>query len=207
MRCKIIEVSGAPASGKTTFIERNFSDQFVLLGGMPLSYQPTQRIVYSIFLSCYAIATGSISLGQIEWLVKKSIVYDETIFARLNALRNSITKFGYCFFKAHARNKLIIDEGISHIPFILGLEQTDIYDFIDLFYKQLTSVSIIFIETPTRDVLIQRIATRGHKRVRNPQGIEEFVDRNSRIADQYKRALLGSYLNVTFKQMDNVKDI
>ncbi len=195
---KTIEVTGSPGSGKTTFINQSFSDKVVLLGGMPLSYDTAKRILYSFLLSIYAIATGSISLGQIWWLVKKSAKYDETLFARINALRNSMTKFGYGFFKAHAASALIIDEGISHIPFILGLENKEITEFIIQFRQHLLKKSIIFIESPPRDLLKNRIITRGHKRVRIAHDAEAFVDRNCRIAEQYKKALLDAGLDVTF---------
>jgi len=196
---KIIEVTGAPGSGKTTFIKKRFSDEVVLFGGLPLSYGTSKRILYSFFLSVYAIVTGAINLGQVLWLVKKSATYDETLFARINALRNSMTKFGYGFFKTHVKAELIVDEGISHIPFILDLENKDIGDFLHLFRQHLVKRRIIFIVAPTRDLLRNRIITRGHKRVRTAHDAEAFVDRNCRIAEQYKKALLDAGLNVTFE--------
>ncbi len=48
---EIIEITGAPCSGKTTFIKLTFSDKVVLLGGMPLSCGTAKRILYSLFLS------------------------------------------------------------------------------------------------------------------------------------------------------------
>jgi len=161
-----------------------------------LSYGTAKRILYSILLSYYAIAIGSISLRQIWWLVKKSAKYDETLFAKMNALRNSMTKFGYSVFYAHAKATLIIDEGISHIPFILGLENPEINNFIELFHKHLAEKSIIFIEVPLKEILIKRITTRGHKRVRTVHDAEAFVDRNIKIAEYYKQALIDAGFNV-----------
>ncbi len=195
----IIEITGAPGSGKTTFIEKDLSDKIVLLGGMPISYGTTQRVLASLFLSLYAIVTGAISLGQILWLVKKAATYDETLFARVNALRNSMTKFGYGFFDAHGKATLIVDEGVSHIPFILGLEGREINDFVSVFRDQLEKKAIVFIEAPPKELLVERISTRGHKRVRSAQDAEAFVGKNSRIAAQYRQVLLDGDFDVTFK--------
>jgi hypothetical protein len=196
---KTTEVTGAPGCGKTTFIQKRYSDELVLLGGLPPSYGASKRALYSFFFSVYAIVTGAINLGQVLWLVKKSATYDETLFARINALRNSMTKFGYGFFKAQAKATLVIDEGISHIPFILGLEKDEISEFIKLFHQHLEQRKIIFVEAPPQETLIKRINTRGHKRVRKANEAEAFVIRNCRIAEQYKTALLDTGLDVIFE--------
>lgn len=193
---KIIEVTGAPGSGKTSYIEKNFSGETVLLGGMPLPYGTIKRVVYSILLTAFAMATRSISFRQIWWLVKKFATYDETLFSRLNALRNSLTKFGYNFYTAKI-NSIVIDEGISHIPFILGLSNMELDCFIELFYKHLIKKKIIFIQAPSGEKLNKRLIARGHKRIRAVKDAEEFVDINIRIAKHYKQALLDSGLDVT----------
>ena len=195
---KIIEVTGVPGGGKTTFIKENFSDQVILLGGIPISYGMSKRIIWSIFLSFYAIVTRSITLQQIWWLMKKAATYDERLCARLNALRNSMTKFGYHFFTGNKRSTMV-DEGISHIPFILGLDSKEICEFMGLFRQHLEKMSIIFVETPQQEVLRRRIITRGHKRVKTEYDAESFVDKNSRIAVNYKKSLIDAGFDVTFK--------
>lgn len=194
---KKVEITGAPGSGKTTFIESHFARQTVLLGTMPVSYGKIRRLIYSIILPCYALYNGVISLRQTCWLVKKSAKYDEALCARINGLRNSLTKFGYGFFKANAKEVLIIDEGISHIPFILGLENKEIDDFVSLFREHLDKNWIIFIEVPTKEILVKRITARGHKRVKRAHDAVKFVEINCRIAKQYKKALLDAGVDVT----------
>lgn len=196
---KVIEISGVPGSGKTEFIKSHFSGHFILLGGIPLSCRKFKRVCYSIILPFYAFATGLLSFRQAYWLIQKVVRYDETLLSRLNALRNSINKFGYHFFMARANADCIIDEGISHIPFILELEKSEIYCFVNLFHQHLVQKSIIFIETPPKEILMERLMKRGHKRIRSEKDVEAFVEKNIRIAMQYKEVLCTTGLDVTFQ--------
>jgi len=198
---KIIEVTGAPGSGKTTFVKAVFPVGIILSGGMPQSYGTAKRILCSILLSGYAVATGKVGLRQLWWLMKRSAAYDETLFNRMNALRNSLTKFGHGVFTARTQETWVIDESISHIPFILGLEKAEIETFVDLFHPHLSEKHIIFIETPPMEILIERLTTRGHKRLRGVYHAEAFVERNRTIAVQYKQALLAAGLDVTFQEV------
>lgn len=195
---EVIEVTGAPCCGKTTWIKFHFSGpgQCILLGSMPLSYGKIKRALYSIVLSFYAVASRSISFKQIWWLVKKAAIYDETLFSRVNALRNSMTKFGYPYFR-QKYNVTLIDEGISQIPFLLGLEREHVDSFIMLFRNLLEKNRIIFIEAPPKKILKARIITRGHKRVRTVKDAEGFVDRNVRIAEYYKKAITNAGFDVS----------
>ena len=192
----VIEIAGTPCCGKTTCINLNRANEWVLLGGMPVSYGVIKRVLCSFLLSLYAVVNGLISFKQTCWLVKKALNYDETLFARMNALRNSMTKFGYHFF-IQKFNSTLVDEGISQIPFILGLESEDIDHFIILFRNQLEKVKIIFIEAPPKKILRARVITRGHKRVRNVKKVEGFVDRNVRIAEYYKKAITNAGFKVS----------
>lgn len=193
---EVIEVTGSPGSGKTTWIRSFFSGQFILLGAIPLSFGTYKRVLYSIALSFYALSTGAISFRQIWWLVKKAANYDENLFSRVNALRNGMIKFGYHYFGSK-NNSIIVDEGISHIPFILGLKDEDIDDFIILFRQKMVNTKIFFIDAPKNKILSKRIVTRGHKRVRSENEAECFVKKNVKIAIYYKRALIDAGFDVT----------
>jgi len=106
-------------------------------------------------------------------------------------------KFGYRYFKLKD-GVAIIDEGISHIPFILGLSNMDIEYFIKLFYNHLENKRIIFIQAPSIETLNKRLIARGHKRIRAVKDVEGFVGINIRIAGYYKKALSDSGLDVLF---------
>ena len=193
---EMIEITGAPGSGKTTFIKKVYPDEAVLLGGMPLSYGSVKRVLCSFLLFLCALVTMSISFKQTRWLVKKAVNYDETLFFKMNALRNSMTKFGYHFFRQKCKSTLV-DEGVSHIPFIIGLEREDVDNFIMLFRHHLEKIRIIFIETPPKEILKARIISRGHKRVRGANDAGGFVDKNVKIAEYYKEALIDAGFDVT----------
>jgi hypothetical protein len=191
-----VEITGPPGSGKSTFIESQFTGQQVLRGALPLSYGTFRRLVGSIVLSFYALVTGSVSFRQTTWLLAKAVRYDETKVARLNALRNCMMKFGYGYFTSRD-GVTILDEGISHIPFILGLANTDIDEFVEIFETHLEDKKIVFVAAPPKEILISRLLTRGHKRVRTSHDAEAFVERNLGIAAYYKRILVDSGFDVT----------
>jgi hypothetical protein len=163
---------------------------------MPLSYGHVKRLMCSLFLSLCALLYRTISFKQACWLLIKAVNYDENLFSKINALRNSISKFGYFLFKSK-NNSIFVDEGISHIPFILGLEHEDVDQFIMLFWHQLEKIRIIFIEASTNEKLEARIIKRGHKRVRAIKDVEDFVGKNVMIANYYKRALIDAGFDVS----------
>lgn len=126
-----------------------------------------------------------------------SATYEETLFSRLNGFRNSLTKFGYDLYTTNG-NSIVIDEGISHIPFILELRNTDIDSFIEIFHKYLKKMKIIYIQPPPADILKERLLFRGHKRIRVAKDVERFASNNMRIAQYYMKALSDSGLDITF---------
>lgn len=193
---EILEVTGVPCSGKTTYINKVYPNEEVLLGGVPIEYNSAKRVFYSVFLIFYSLINGSLKLTQTWWLIVKAFEYNETLFAKMNALRNCMIKFGYMFFKKKNNPKLI-DEGISHIPFILGLEGKDIDAFITLFRQHLKKIKILFIQTPTGKTLEDRIISRGHKRLRSAKDAQSFNDQNIRIAVYYEKALISSGFHVS----------
>lgn len=169
----------------------------VLLGGMPSSYTSSMRVLVSMFLIPYALVGKCIQVHDAKWLLRKAFHYDETYFSRINAYRNCMTKFGYHYFKKK-RGLTLIDEGVSHIPFILGMPYEDIDRFVNIFKDDLKHTLILFIESPPMETLIQRIITRGHKRVKSSREAETFVNRNITIASDYKKVLQNHALDVLY---------
>lgn len=191
-----IEVTGAPCSGKSFFIENAFTGVVVLEGSIPKSYGPVRRIVFSFILIGYALVTASISIRQILWLISKVNIYNESIYARLNAVRNSLMNFGQELYRLFGK-PILIDEGISHIPFILELKDEDIHEFVHAFSPHLENKVIFFVDEPQdKDILYERLASRGHSRIQSVENISEFVKRNSRVAAVYKKALLDAGLEI-----------
>lgn len=193
--CKIniVEVTGMPGSGKTTHIKSHFTKATVLDGAMPVSFGSLRRVLYSIILPFYGLITRSVTIKQVWWLITRTVSYRETLIAKINALRNCLSMFGYRLFlrKLNERN-IVLDEGISHIPFILELSETDINEFVALFHQSLARLTIVFIESPSTDVLRTRLIARGHKRIRSADDLDRFIVCNVRLAASYRRILLSA---------------
>lgn len=192
-----IEVTGIPGSGKTTYIKNNFVGAKVFEDAFPESSSVWSKIFYSIFWSFRILIRQNISVPQLLWLMQKAYSYDESLVNRINAFRHVFLKFAHQY---QADNGLIVvDQGISHIPFVLELQDPrDIDRFIELFRSYLSQTKILFIDMPLDlDMLAKRLLARGHKRIDTFQQAVAFVDRNARVATLYKEALQRTHINVT----------
>ena len=193
----IIEVTGAPGSGKTTFIRSHFAGARVLWAFPELS-GVVPKALYSIFMFLWILVTGAITIQQLWWLIRKTHQYNEKLIFKLNAFRNCVLKFGYRFYETEG-GFVVIDEGIAHIPFILELQKPkDIDEFITLFHQHLSHAIILFIEAPAGEkTLFERLYVRGHVRIETADETAAFIDRNSRVAVLYKEALQRANIEVT----------
>ena len=84
-----------------------------------------------------------------------------------------------------------VDEGISHIPFLLqesGVECRTIEAFVDEFAVQLRELHVLFLDAPA-ELVRERLRRRGHARI--PRGDEaclaRFVETSARTAECLKR--------------------
>jgi broad-specificity NMP kinase len=197
MEMQTVEITGAPCSGKTTFAQKQFQGDNLLLGAMPLSYKSSKRFCCSFFLCFYSLLSGALKVRQLLWLTQMALRYDESLISRTNAYRNALTKFGYRYFETNERLN-IIDEGISHIPFILGLSYREIDNFVKLFETHLKHIHILFVEAPPNKMLVKRLMKRGHKRVKTSEMVETFIRHNLKIANAYKEILCKNTIDVTY---------
>lgn len=100
----------------------------------------------------------------------------------------------YC----HWKSNIYLDKmlrGETDIYLLVAREDAD--NFIMLFRHHPEKIRIIFIETPPIEILKSRIITRGHKRVKVVDDAAGFVDRNVRIAEHYKNALIDAGFDVS----------
>lgn len=200
----IVEVTGAPGSGKTTLIKSQFAKAALLNGPMPISYGAIRRVIYSVILPFYALASRAITIRQVWWLLKRTVIYRGNWYSKINAFRNSLNMFGYCLFINSDKKTIVVDEGISHIPFILELDQEGIDEFIFLFHPNLKRIKIIFTATSLSDnALCERIFARGHRRVKSLEDARELVAENSKVAHLYKKALLNAGLEILTQRLDD----
>jgi hypothetical protein len=99
-------------------------------------------------------------------------------------------KFGFRVFTKHSGHSCMIDEGISHIPFILMLEKDEINRFVDLFASYLRDSKIVFLRVDEA-ILRARLKRRGHKRIRTSNDFENFTANHLRVMEEYWSALVS----------------
>lgn len=99
-------------------------------------------------------------------------------------------KFGFRVLTKHSGHSYLIDEGISHIPFILMLEKDEINRFVDLFAVCLRESKIVFLRVE-ETILRARLKRRGHKRIRTSNDFENFTVNHLRVMEEYRSALVS----------------
>ena len=126
---------------------------------------------------------------------------EDTLFNKLNMLRNSIKKISiYVFYKRkYADSLVIIDEGISHVPYNLittaSSRSIPIEKIYSGFKDLITDTSLLILDVPL-SVIVERLLKRGHNRI-NIKNIERFAEENNRITKEIK--IIGKkYFNKIF---------
>lgn len=173
----IMEITGRPCSGKTSWLiehkaslrkDSQISQETLLVKGLfaAMNYF-ISGIKYLGFKRCKVL---------LIWSLKESVPF----FFRLNIFRNSVSKFGI-FYKSN-NNKLEsmfpVDEGVSHLPFLfLNINPVNVVDFI---HSELCQIDVGFLKSPIEDILVKRLSTRGHKRLKY-LSIDLFLDRTAKI--------------------------
>lgn len=179
-----IEIGGQSCSGKTTLI-KNFLDskkKYVLHNN---SY-PIKFVWFFCGLKYLGIKRSTIIFS---WSFNETASY----FFRLNIFINAISKFGLksnVFFKKSSSNSVyIIDEGISHLPFLFL--NTDPNRTVDFIKDDIDGVEVHFLKSPGAATIKNRINERGHRRL---TFIAEnaFIERNHQIEE----VLLSLYPNL-----------
>ncbi len=97
-------------------------------------------------------------------------------------------KFGFKALNKLSDGNYVIDEGVSHIPFILMLEKNEINRFLDLFSLYLRGSKIVFLRV-NENTIRARLKRRGHKRIRTSNDLENFVRNHVRVMGEYSSAL------------------
>jgi hypothetical protein len=222
----ICEVTGVPGAGKTTLL-RNvtrkndnnillFSDDLVLrhfkmdfIGPNPLRRVLSDIMLLLIFLrhfnSCRTFMIQVLSL-----LMKNR----ERILIKMNILRNIILKLGRFHFieKNLTKEVVLVDEGISHIPFSLtdyrGESNIDIDALLKPLSSQVSKVKVIILDHESIDVK-HRLAIRGHKRFKKRKSVtflNHFVHLNNQVIDAYKSLQDMRFLKKTILKVGSGND-
>ena len=181
MNMNTIEITGQPCSGKSTYVDKisPANKDFLTKSGIFI------RKIYFFILGVIYLKSS-----RIKKLLKWSLKERAPVYFRLNIFRNAIIKFGMFKknfeSKSQINNNFILDEGISHLPFLfLETETTTLLEFI---INELCRVNVIFLKSPGSDEIKARLQNRGHKRLQFIS-LTDFVDRNKEI----EKVLIHSY--------------
>ena len=158
MSSNFIEITGQPCSGKSTFVVNSeANDEFE-----KLNINLTKKLIY-FFNGIY-----SLGLKRSKVLFSWSLAEEAPFFFRINIFCNAVSRFGV-FYKIdllspeNPAKQLIIDEGVSHLPFIFL--QTDTKEVINFISRELSKTNVFFLSNPGSKTIQSRLIKRGHKRL------------------------------------------
>ena len=177
----IIELTGAPATGKSSYaklagvtvfkIEDLNSYKWVL----PNFFI---RLVIEIFVICVGMARLGPSSSW--FFLKRSLAESPSLLLRLNIFRNTLRKFGVdALIRIRIfKTDIYIDEGISHIPF--NFPSTEFSNLEPRLRPYLKKLQVHYLASPPESVLIERLRVRGHKRL-SFMTVQELVAQNLKV--------------------------
>ena len=205
----MVEVTGSPRAGKSTILRECcrqlgpevvlFSDDLVLEHyGLHVRTNPyLRRFLKDVLLL-------SISLSYLK-KYKSFLVYVantlrktcEPPFIKINQFRNVLLKIArFEFIRRHLNRRIVIvDEGLSHIPFnlidyaddkYLSRAEESLNCTLRMIRKTLKSIDVIVIVCRRADALL-RLLKGGHKRINahTPYTINQFNTFNHVLSEQY----------------------
>ena len=192
---RVVELTGIPCVGKSTYISFNNYHTIDEL----LDSSIIMNNAFYLFDLIKSGATPSLSIYDAFWLLRSSMKVRGSLFTKLNIFRNCILKFAYYSYLSNrqkSKEDIVIDEGISHIPFLLQ-DQINGHQVIEEFYSrfsdQLSCVSVVCLNADVDT--IERLKSRGHKRLKSysHDEVKKFNDMNKRTlegiirhSDRYK---------------------
>jgi len=177
----LVEITGQPCSGKSTLMNTYTFD-----GIKPQVYKQ------GLFLKLINFIRGLIYLRLkiIHLLLSWSLKEQGSFAFRMNIFRNAVSKFGiFVDLKTNyidSRQTMIVDEGISHLPFLF--QNTETHFVLELLTSELSDIEVIFLPNPGSSTIKERLKSRGHKRLKY-LNVDSFMSRNRDIEcyliDQY----------------------
>ena len=172
-KSKLIEITGQPCAGKSTLVKKmKFpNEDFIVF--KPNIYQ---KVMHFIFGFSY------LGIERTKTLLAWSFLESCPVIFKCNIFFNAVSKFG-CWKILKAPNTQsapvsIIDEGISHLPFLF--RNTDTRLVVTFISPELKGMTIQIILAPEKKIIYERLNKRGHRRLKHIP-INTFVARNYEI--------------------------
>ncbi|WP_418103785.1 hypothetical protein [Vibrio harveyi] len=184
----IIEITGAPCSGKSYYINNVLKGDYSSLPiyGNHLSKKIHFETAQKISLFFLGVMCSILSIDLIKFVLKNNNL---TSFSdKMKMLFFTFLKIGrFHFLNALFSDKtIVIDEGVSHLPFNLMLtEENDIKTMLSFFPKSFYFVEV-WLFKEKEHVLLWRLRNRGHKKVLKDSDMIPFVKNNLKISSVVK---------------------
>ena len=168
------EITGPTCSGKSSKLldipqSRKASKLFFILG----------------FFYCLIFRTKAFSL-----LLVKGCTSDRNLYFILTVLLNVYAKIGFFVYCKYSCRNVVVDEGVSHIPFILCLNEYETQKFVKSLDGIYNLINIKFIKCD-KNIILERLKRRGHKRVRTKTDLNQIWKSHVNIMDFYPDLLNG----------------
>lgn len=198
----ITELSGLPASGKSTFVKQK---KLIISCNEKLfpflfKYNPLP-LISSLLAEAYLFFLGFklLSLKELNLFIKMARKEDVSFLYQINIFRNTLRKFSVSYLVGKKPLSVIyIDEGISHIPF--NYLSSDFNNIIEIIQPYLNYISVDYIEITSDETLKKRLLNRGHARLNH-------IDVNTLITEcrKVEKNMLEVYPLIckTFKVVEN----
>lgn len=194
-KIKVVELTGAPCSGKTKLIDQlcsnynavplnnNWLDEELRLWMLP----PSLRLIFREII-LLILGTKVLGISRIFILCGSIRVSGWNTARKLNVLRNVLAKFAmHKIVYSQAKVNFIIDEGISHIPFIFATSLVQCPTRICTFFPKGSPI-ILRINCEPKE-LRRRLMFRGHDMLHAGTSIDKFIELNVKAGEHQKKVL------------------
>lgn len=191
----IIEITGSPCSGKSTLLESiNILDKNISVRTVYGNPYAKNNVFYFNFQKLFFCFWGFyVTSNQLRTFLLGKIYTSESHFIhQLRLVLQTFLKFGRQSYlsKKTSDKSILLDEGISHIPFNLFLTESEISEYLSLLPEEYKKIKVYCI-FESELLLCARLENRGHKRVANNEmAIKDFIKKNNTVYNliriQYK---------------------
>jgi|APSaa5957512535_1039671.scaffolds.fasta_scaffold84986_2 hypothetical protein len=177
----VFELTGVSASGKTAILailDKNNKNIRIFNSGLTKSPDVKIRMAGRIFneiknlYNLFFYGKDLLDFRKIKWLLLTAFKVEATYLFRINIFLNCILKFSYhATLRRYTSDTIvfIIDEGVSHIPFLLQ-DQNECNQMIEEYFirfgELLSKINVLYLDGDGVNT-VERLMNRGHKRLKN----------------------------------------
>lgn len=129
----------------------------------------------------------------------KSLRSDRSLYFITTIFLNVFAKIGFIMYCKYSDRDILVDEGVSHIPFILWLDEKETNRLVNSLESIFSLIKVKFFECG-HDIIIDRLQKRGHKRVRSKNDLECMWKNHVTIMNFYPNVLKGKVKSIEILQ-------